>query len=51
MKGFLNGAPYLASALTGCWTNVPLKKMFGRRGTHLHLLFHLVCDWTLDDRS
>ena len=31
--GLLNGAPYLCSCLIGCWTNAPLNKMFGRRGT------------------
>lgn len=31
--GLLNGAPYLCSALIGCWTNAPLNKYFGRRGT------------------
>jgi MFS family permease len=29
----LNGAPYLCSALIGCWSNAPLNKYFGRRGT------------------
>ncbi|KAH8701343.1 plastidic glucose transporter 4 [Phaeosphaeriaceae sp. PMI808] len=33
MKGLLNGAPYLCSALIGCWSNAPLNKYFGRRGT------------------
>ena len=33
MQGLLNGAPYLCSALIGCWTNAPLNKFFGRRGT------------------
>jgi hypothetical protein len=32
-QGLLNGAPYLCSCLIGCWTNAPLNKMFGRRGT------------------
>ncbi|KAF2160183.1 hypothetical protein M409DRAFT_60104 [Zasmidium cellare ATCC 36951] len=32
-RGLLNGAPYLCSALIGCWTNAPLNKYFGRRGT------------------
>lgn len=32
-RGLLNGAPYLCSALLGCWTNAPLNKFFGRRGT------------------
>lgn len=32
-RGLLNGAPYLCSALIGCWTNAPLNKLFGRRGT------------------
>ena len=33
MQGLLNGAPYACSALIGCWTNAPLNKLFGRRGT------------------
>ena len=33
LRGLLNGAPYLCSALIGCWTNAPLNKLFGRRGT------------------
>ncbi|OQO13302.1 hypothetical protein B0A48_01530 [Cryoendolithus antarcticus] len=32
-QGLLNGAPYLCSVLIGCWTNAPLNKLFGRRGT------------------
>ncbi|KAK3684387.1 hypothetical protein LTR37_020322 [Vermiconidia calcicola] len=32
-QGLLNGAPYLCSALIGCWMNAPLNKAFGRRGT------------------
>lgn len=32
-QGLLNGAPYLCSVLIGCWTNAPLNKFFGRRGT------------------
>jgi hypothetical protein len=32
IKGLLNGAPYLCSALIGCWTTRPLNKAFGRRG-------------------
>ncbi|KAK5165601.1 uncharacterized protein LTR77_009130 [Saxophila tyrrhenica] len=32
-QGLLNGAPYLCSAAIGCWTNAPLNKLFGRRGT------------------
>ncbi|KAK5088973.1 hypothetical protein LTR05_003197 [Lithohypha guttulata] len=32
-QGLLNGAPYLCSLLIGCWTNAPLNKYFGRRGT------------------
>ncbi|KEF60864.1 uncharacterized protein A1O9_02426 [Exophiala aquamarina CBS 119918] len=32
-QGLLNGAPYLFSAAIGCWTNAPLNKLFGRRGT------------------
>ncbi|KAI6812207.1 putative MFS myo-inositol transporter [Hortaea werneckii] len=33
MRGLLNGAPYLCSCVIGCWTNAPLNKLFGRRGT------------------
>ncbi|OAK94798.1 plastidic glucose transporter 4 [Phaeosphaeriaceae sp. SRC1lsM3a] len=33
LRGLLNGAPYLCSALLGCWSNAPLNKYFGRRGT------------------
>ncbi|KAI1930140.1 hypothetical protein LOZ58_003233 [Ophidiomyces ophidiicola] len=32
MQGLLNGAPYLCSALIGCWTTAPLNRYFGRRG-------------------
>lgn len=32
MQGLLNGAPYLCSALVGCWTTAPLNRYFGRRG-------------------
>ncbi|GKZ26094.1 hypothetical protein AbraIFM66951_009966 [Aspergillus brasiliensis] len=31
-QGLLNGAPYLCSALIGCWTTAPLNRWFGRRG-------------------
>jgi len=33
LRGLLNGAPYLCSCLIGCWSNAPLNKFFGRRGT------------------
>jgi hypothetical protein len=33
LRGLLNGAPYLCSALIGCWTNAPLNYYLGRRGT------------------
>ncbi|KAM5352778.1 hypothetical protein ACJ41O_005500 [Fusarium nematophilum] len=33
MRGFTNGAPYLCSALIGCWTSPILNKYTGRRGT------------------
>ncbi|RTE84866.1 hypothetical protein BHE90_000546 [Fusarium euwallaceae] len=33
MKGFTNGAPYLCSAVIGCWTSPILNKWTGRRGT------------------
>ncbi|KAF6811763.1 MFS myo-inositol transporter [Colletotrichum sojae] len=33
MRGLLNGAPYLCSALVGCWTSPYLNKWVGRRGT------------------
>ncbi|KAH6665393.1 sugar transporter family protein [Halenospora varia] len=32
LRGLLNGAPYLCSALIGCWTTRPLNYYFGRRG-------------------
>jgi hypothetical protein len=32
LRGLLNGAPYLCSALIGCWTTKPLNYYFGRRG-------------------
>lgn len=31
-RGLLNGAPYLCSAVIGCWTTKPLNHYFGRRG-------------------
>ncbi|KAK1146773.1 hypothetical protein N8T08_002534 [Aspergillus melleus] len=31
-QGLLNGAPYLCSAVIGCWTTAPLNRWFGRRG-------------------
>lgn len=31
-QGLVNGAPYLCSALIGCWTTKPLNHYFGRRG-------------------
>ncbi|KAF2790977.1 hypothetical protein K505DRAFT_339960 [Melanomma pulvis-pyrius CBS 109.77] len=33
LRGLLNGAPHLCSCLIGCWSNAPLNKYFGRRGT------------------
>jgi sugar porter (SP) family MFS transporter len=33
MRGLMNGAPYLCSALIGCWTNPILNKIGGRRFT------------------
>lgn len=33
IRGLLNGIPYLAAATIGCWTNAPLNKYLGRRGT------------------
>ena len=32
LQGLINGAPYLCSALIGCWTTKPLNYYFGRRG-------------------
>ncbi|KAJ0413613.1 hypothetical protein BJY00DRAFT_319610 [Aspergillus carlsbadensis] len=32
LRGLINGAPYLCSALIGCWTTAPLNRYFGRRG-------------------
>lgn len=31
MQGFINGAPYIAAALVGCWLNTPLNTWLGRR--------------------
>ncbi|GAW15377.1 hypothetical protein ANO14919_047860 [Xylariales sp. No.14919] len=33
LVGLVNAAPYIASALIGCWLTEPLNKKFGRRGT------------------
>ncbi|KAK8136036.1 metabolite transport protein YwtG [Apiospora sp. TS-2023a] len=33
IQGLVNGAPYLCSALLGCWSNPVLNKYLGRRGT------------------
>ncbi|EQL01627.1 hypothetical protein G6O67_004224 [Ophiocordyceps sinensis] len=33
MQGFVNGSPYAAAALVGCWLNAPLNDRWGRRGT------------------
>lgn len=33
MRGLMNGAPYLCSAVIGCWTNPVLNKIGGRRFT------------------
>lgn len=33
LQGLMNGAPYLCSALIGCWTNPFLNKIGGRRFT------------------
>ncbi|TQN68132.1 Myo-inositol transporter 2 [Colletotrichum shisoi] len=33
MQGLINGAPYLCSALIGCWSSPLLNKYTGRRGT------------------
>ncbi|KAJ3495322.1 hypothetical protein NLG97_g3481 [Lecanicillium saksenae] len=33
LQGLMNGAPYLCSALVGCWTNPFLNKIGGRRFT------------------
>lgn len=32
IKGIINAAPYIASALCGCWLSDPLNNYFGRRG-------------------
>jgi hypothetical protein len=31
--GLINAAPYLGSALLGCWASDPLNRFLGRRGT------------------
>ena len=33
LVGLINAAPYIASALLGCWLSDPLNNYFGRRGT------------------
>jgi MFS family permease len=33
IQGLINGAPYLCSAVIGCWTNPILNRFLGRRGT------------------
>ncbi|KAJ6443154.1 MFS sugar transporter [Purpureocillium lavendulum] len=33
MQGLINGSPYAAAAVIGCWLNAPLNKRWGRRGT------------------
>ena len=33
LQGLINGAPYLCSALIGCWSTKPLNYYLGRRGT------------------
>ncbi|KAI0974943.1 sugar transporter-domain-containing protein [Xylaria arbuscula] len=33
LLGLVNAAPYICSALIGCWLTEPLNKRFGRRGT------------------
>ncbi|GAA5939644.1 hypothetical protein JCM3775_002076 [Rhodotorula graminis] len=45
--GFINGAPYLACALLGCWISAPLNRLLGRRGTIFvtALVSALTCIW------
>ncbi|KAL8846464.1 MAG: hypothetical protein Q9221_008448 [Calogaya cf. arnoldii] len=33
LQGLINGAPYLCSAVIGCWSTKPLNYYLGRRGT------------------
>ncbi|PNY23486.1 Arabinose-proton symporter [Tolypocladium capitatum] len=33
VQGLVNGSPYAAAALVGCWLNAPLNHRWGRRGT------------------
>ncbi|KAI2626823.1 sugar transporter-domain-containing protein [Xylaria nigripes] len=33
LVGLINSAPYIGSALIGCWFSDPLNSLFGRRGT------------------
>lgn len=33
LVGLINSAPYIGSALIGCWCSDPLNNLFGRRGT------------------
>ncbi|KAI1083936.1 hypothetical protein F5B20DRAFT_359587 [Whalleya microplaca] len=47
LLGLVNAAPYICSALVGCWLTEPMNKAFGRRGTvFVSCLFSaLACFW------
>ncbi|KAL8290001.1 hypothetical protein RQP46_002940 [Phenoliferia psychrophenolica] len=42
LVGLVNAAPYIASALFGCWISDPLNKYFGRRGCIFITAFILI---------
>ncbi|GAA5820262.1 hypothetical protein JCM3770_002444 [Rhodotorula araucariae] len=46
--GLVNGAPYLACAILGCWLTAPLNNWFGRRGAIFitATLSALTCIWS-----
>ena len=47
LTGLCNSAPYLCSAILGCWLTVPFNNHFGRRGTIFACcsLLALTCIW------
>ncbi|CAG8957497.1 hypothetical protein HYFRA_00011479 [Hymenoscyphus fraxineus] len=45
IQGLINAAPYIGSALFGCWLSDPLNSYFGRRGT-IFVTGH-ICLWTV----
>lgn len=45
IQGLINAAPYIGSALFGCWLSDPLNSYFGRRGTIF--VAGNICLWTV----